>query len=245
MDLLAIIPCRNEAAAIGPLVTEVRRHVHRVLVMDDASTDGSGGLARAAGAEVLAFPTNRGKGAALVAGLREARARGCAWALLLDGDGQHAPEDIPAFLDVMRSDRADLVVGNRMATPGAMPFPRRLFNRVMSATLSALTGTSLPDSQCGFRLLRLAAWAPEMTRCARFEIESEMLVSFLADHRRVEFIPVRSLYKSEQSKIHPLRDTLRWFRWLFRSRGTFARVRRGAKRSPDDSRARADWLSTP
>lgn len=230
MDCAAVIPCFNESAAVGPLVAAVRGHLPQVLVVDDGSTDATASAARAAGAEVLGLPVNQGKGAALQAGLHRAREMGFAWALLLDGDGQHAPEDIPGFLAALRADRADLVIGNRMAAPGDMPRLRRLINRIMSGVLSFLTGARLPDTQCGFRLVRVAAWAGLPLHCTRFEVESEMLVAFLAAGRRAEFIPVRSRYKSEQSKIRPVRDTLRWLRWLWRARADFARARRFAAR---------------
>jgi glycosyltransferase involved in cell wall biosynthesis len=234
VDGAAVIPCFNEAAAVGRLVTAVRAHFSRVLVVDDGSTDGTASAARTAGAEVLTVTTNLGKGAALQLGLRRACELGCTWALLLDGDGQHAPEDIPAFLAALRAGHADLVVGNRMNTPGEMPVVRRATNRVMSTVLSSLTGSALPDTQCGFRLVRLTAWEALPMRCTRFEVESEMLLAFLAAGRRVEFVPVRSRYKSEQSKIQPLRDTLRWLCWLWRSRRAF-----------EQARARVKTLSAP
>lgn len=231
MDCAAVIPCFNEAAAIGPLVTAARVHLACVIVVDDGSTDGTATVARTAGAELLSSLANQGKGAALRLGLRRARELGFAWALMLDGDGQHAPEDIPGFLAAMRTDRADLVVGNRMVAPDDMPFVRRATNRVMSAVLSSLTGSRLPDTQCGFRLVRLSAWEALPLGCRGFEVESEMLVAFLAAARQVEFIPVRSRYKTEQSKIQPLRDTLRWLRWLGHARGDFARARARLKHS--------------
>src|SRR6185369_14778096 len=102
MDLLsrcaAVIPCLNEAATIEPLVNEVRTCLAAVIVVDDGSSDGTAERARRGGAEVIRHERPRGKGAALAAGWCRARERGYAWALSLDGDGQHAPSDIPAFL---------------------------------------------------------------------------------------------------------------------------------------------------
>lgn len=231
MDCVAVIPCFNEAAAIGPLVAAVRVHVPHVLVVDDGSTDGTAEVARTAGAEVIVSPANRGKGAALQLGLPRARELGCSWALLLDGDGQHAPEDIPRFLDALPASGADLLIGNRMADPEGMPVVRRITNRVMSVVLSSLAGVHLPDTQCGFRMVRLSVLETLALRGERFELESEMLLTCLAAGRRVGFIPVQSRYKSEQSKIRPLPDALRWFRWLWRSRGDFAKARACFKRA--------------
>src|SRR5947207_2110131 len=92
-----IIPCLNESATIGPLVAAVRQHLPTAFVIDDGSTDNTSSLARNAGAEVVRHAYSRGKGAALQSGWHLARERGFKWALALDGDGQHAPEDIVAF----------------------------------------------------------------------------------------------------------------------------------------------------
>ena len=94
----AVIPCLNEAAAIASVVRGVRAYVPDVLVVDDGSTDGTSSAAQAAGAMVLRHAEPAGKGAALAAGFRESLAAGFDWVLSMDGDGQHAPADIPKFL---------------------------------------------------------------------------------------------------------------------------------------------------
>src|SRR5215207_9432645 len=90
-----VIPCHNEGRAIGELVQAVRRILPAVVVVDDGSTDDTASRAREAGAEVIAAGVVRGKGAALRAGWLHARGRGFQWAVSMDGDGQHAPEDLP------------------------------------------------------------------------------------------------------------------------------------------------------
>jgi hypothetical protein len=77
-----------------------------------------------------------------------------------------------------------------------------------------LAGRELPDTQCGFRLVRLASWQALNLQTRHFEIESEMLMEFIRAGQGVGFVPIEVIYKSEQSKIHPVRDTVRWFRWL-------------------------------
>jgi len=215
----AVIPCLNEAATIEALVHEVRRCLAAVIVVDDGSTDGTAERARRVGAEVIQHERPRGKGAALTAGWGRARARGHAWALSLDGDGQHAPSDIQAFLRCAERTGASLVVGNRMDDSSGMPWLRRGVNRWMSRRISRLTGRWLPDTQCGFRLMHLDAWAQIRLNADHFEIESELLWQFIAAGQSVEFVPVRVIYRDEQSKIQPLRDARRWFRWWWQARG--------------------------
>jgi len=209
-----VIPCLNEATAVETIVRQTREYLPTVIVVDDGSSDGTGERATQAGADVLRHEEPQGKGAALQAGLKCARERGFTWAMTLDGDGQHSPEDIPAFLQHAGCTGPALVIGNRMADASRMPWLRRQVNRWMSRRLSRLAGRVLPDTQCGFRLFRLDAWSQLSITTQHFEIESEMLLAFVEAGHRVEFIPIRVIYKAEQSKIHPWRDTLRWFRWL-------------------------------
>jgi glycosyltransferase involved in cell wall biosynthesis len=218
IECVVIIPCLNEGPTILPLVEAVRAQLPQVIVVDDGSTDETATLAKNAGAEVISHTQTRGKGAALNTGWKRALELGFAWALMLDGDAQHAPEDIPAFLAAAEQSAADLVVGNRMTDTGPMPWLRLQVNRWMSRRLSKATGLSLPDSQCGFRLMRLDPWSRLPIETTHFEIESEVLLAFAAAGYSIQFVPVKVIYKNECSKIHPLRDTLRWFHWWRRVR---------------------------
>lgn len=213
----AVIPCLNEAAAIADVVVAVREHLPTVFIIDDGSDDDTAILAKQAGAEVVRHSVSRGKGAALQTGWRHARKEGFDFALALDGDGQHAAADIPGFLASAERTGAELVVGNRMQNPKGMPWLRRNVNRWMSKRISKLAGLPFPDSQCGFRLMNLDAWSKLPVTAAYFEIESDVLIAFAAHGCRIEFVPIRVIYKSEQSKIHPLRDTVRWLRWWWRA----------------------------
>ena len=213
-----IIPCLNEAAAIENLVREVRQILPTVIVVDDGSTDATSDLSAKAGATVVRHERTLGKGAALKQGAERARQLGFAWILMMDGDGQHSPAEIPALLDGAERTDAALVIGNRMCHPDGMPRLRRFVNRWMSRKLSRLAGRPLPDTQCGFRLAKADVWRELAPRTLHFEIESEVLLGCLAAGHRVEFVPIRAIYKAEQSKIHPVHDTWRWFRWLWSRR---------------------------
>lgn len=217
-ECAALIPCFDEAAAIGDVVHAVRRHLPTVFVVDDGSTDDTAARAAEAGAELVRLAANRGKGAALRIGWQHLRDRGFAWALVLDGDGQHAAADIPQFFHCAERTGAALVIGNRLDRPHAMPRVRRWVNRWMTRRLARLTRLRLADSQCGFRLLKLDLLARVTLTAERFEIESDLLTAFARAGARIEFIPVQVIYKTHASKIHPLVDSIRWLRWWWRQR---------------------------
>jgi glycosyltransferase involved in cell wall biosynthesis len=214
----ALIPCFNEATAIGEVVRAVHQHLPVVLVVDDGSTDDTAANAATAGAEMVRHATNRGKGAALRVGFQHLRDRGFQWALTLDGDGQHAADDIPKFFQRAEAGGASLIVGDRLSHAEKIPPLRRRVNRWMTKRLSRRAGLPLADSQCGFRLVNLAALSGVELTADHFEIESELLLRFVAAGRKVEFVPIEVIYKTNASKIHPLVDTWRWLRWWFASR---------------------------
>jgi hypothetical protein len=112
---------------------------------------------------------------------------------------------------------AALIIGNRMHNAPAMPWGRRFVNRWMSLRISKLAGQSLPDSQCGFRLINLKAWEDLKMESDHFEIESEMLLSFIRAGRKVNFVPIQLVPIGLHSHIHPVRDTWRWMKWWRRS----------------------------
>ena len=208
-----VIPCFNEGVSIAALVREVRQYLPVVMVVDDGSTDDTAAQAAAAGATVFSHARNLGKGAALKTGLSGALTRGFGWVLTLDGDGQHSPQDVPAFLGCGEQTNARLVVGNRMHNPQAIPWLRRQVNRWMSRRLSERAGQLLPDSQCGFRLINLKVWAGMALETDHFEIESEMLLAFVRAGYRVKFVPIQVVGRGRSSHIRPLADSLRWWKW--------------------------------
>jgi glycosyltransferase involved in cell wall biosynthesis len=233
-ECAVVIPCFNEQAAIAGVVRDVRRLVRTVFVVDDGSSDGTADVAAEAGALVIRHAERSGKGAALMRGFLAARERGFTHVLCMDGDGQHAVADIPAFFDCCEQTKAGLIIGNRFEVKGRMPIVRRWVNILMSRALSCAAREKLPDTQCGFRLLRLSLLSSVETWSTHFEFESELLMEVIRAGGRIAFIPIETIYRSEQSKINPVRDTLRWLSWLLSSlfRGPLRGRRRGRKLVP-------------
>ncbi len=207
--ILALIPAWNEAARLGPVVRKTRFHLP-VLVVDDGSEDGTLEAAEAAGAEVVRHAFNRGKGVALITGFNWALDHGYSAILTLDADGQHDPEDIPAFLEAFRSAGADLIIGRRDFR--RMPFPRRYTNPFGSWLLSLALGTPVYDSQSGYRLHSRRLLKSLDLKTTGFEFETEMIIQAVVVGLSIDWVPIRTIYGvGETSYYHPLKDSLQFF----------------------------------
>lgn len=215
--ILAVIAAYDEAERIAPVVDEALRHLP-VLVVDDGSTDATAAVAEAAGAEVFRQPENRGKGAALRRGFREALDRGAQAVVTLDADGQHDPSEIPAFLHAWKDDGVDLVVGARDFR--SMPPARRLSNTLGRRVLRWATGRDLPDNQSGYRLhsRRLVEAALEREDEPGFGFEVEVVVACLERGWPIAWIPIRTIYGDEESNINPVTHVARFLRLAARIR---------------------------
>jgi glycosyltransferase involved in cell wall biosynthesis len=216
-SLIGLIAAYDEAGRVGGVVRRTLPLVSRVIVVDDGSNDGTGEEAKAAGAEVIVHPVNRGKGAALTTGLAECRAGGCEWIVLLDGDGQHDPADIPKLLGA-RVSGAKLIVGNRMTHVDGMPWGRQVGNHVSSWLVSLLIGQRVPDSQCGFRLLHRSLLDGLKLSAQHYECDTEMLILAAIAGERIANVPVATIYRGETSHIRPWKDLVRFIRLLWRYR---------------------------
>jgi len=209
-----IIPAYREGGRIGPVVEGVRAYMPAVIVVDDGSPDDTAAKARHAGAMVIRHSENRGKGAALDTGFRAARERGFDFVITVDGDGQHAPSDLPRFIETYVRTGTAVLVGNRMADTRTMPFVRRMTNRFMSWLLSREMGQRVPDTQCGYRLYTLAVVPEISAESKRFAAESEILMDVSDRGIVIGSVPIETIYGTEHSKIHPVKDTIRFVKML-------------------------------
>jgi predicted LPLAT superfamily acyltransferase len=171
-----VIPVFNHAKTVGDVVRRSFAFASVVLVCDDGSTDGSGEAARAAGAVVLTLPQNQGKGAALVALFDEAIRRGHRYAICIDADGQHQPEDLPKLVAAAAAEPGALVVGARdlaaAGAPGRSQFGRRFSNFWVWFE----TGVRVDDSQSGYRAYPLPVTRRLVGWRRRYDFEVEILL---------------------------------------------------------------------
>ncbi|MFC7302573.1 glycosyltransferase family 2 protein [Cognatiluteimonas weifangensis] len=216
-DLAVVIPALNEALRIRGVVEGALAQCPRVIVIDDGSDDDT--VAQLAGLPLtlLRHPRRMGKGACLRDGFREALRQGAAAVLTMDGDGQHAAEDIPRLLAAANRHPGRVVIGARLRRRSQQPLPRRLANEFGDWGLAWGTGYQIADSQSGQRLYPAAVAALEDVPGEDFVFEAQILIS--ASRRlgtRCVSVPIESRYKSvhsgEQfraSHFRPLRDLWR------------------------------------
>ncbi len=176
--VLVAIPCYNEELAIAGVVLRAKRFADEVLVIDDGSKDQTVALATMAGATVLQNPGNKGKGYGVRRAFQHAHDGGYDALVLLDGDGQHDPDEIPLLLDPILKGEKDVALGFRFGDKTEMPMWRRVGKRVLDYATAAGGAGVVTDSQCGYRAFGRRAIA-EMTAKLQgdgFSIESEQLV---------------------------------------------------------------------
>ncbi len=213
-NVCVLVPAFNEAKRIAGVTTKIKAQGFSVLVVDDGSQDATAEVAEAAGARVVRADKNRGKGASLRRGFEWVVAQGFSAVITMDGDGQHDPKELQRFLNALNQGRAAVIVGNRMTDTKNMPFVRKMTNRIMSWMVSTVAGQRVPDSQCGYRAIKKEVLEKMRLYTSHYEIESEILLEAARCGFAIESVPVGSVYGNEGSHIRPLRDTLRFFRFL-------------------------------
>jgi glycosyltransferase involved in cell wall biosynthesis len=193
-----VVPAMNEAAGIGPLVTALRAVApwHEILVIDDGSTDDTASRATEAGARVIRHPYNKGNGAAVKTGIRQATG---AFVLVIDGDGQHQPADAARL--VSQLDTYDLVVGAR--TPASQAtWARRAGNALLNRLASYLASHEIPDLTSGFRAAR-REYLLEFVHLLPngFSTPTTTTLAFLKAGYSVRFEPIEAAQRQGTSKI--------------------------------------------
>lgn len=208
-----VIPTYNNDRTLGGVIAGVRRYCADIFVVNDGSTDRTAEvLASTEGIRTIAYARNRGKGYALRRGLRAAREAGFRYALTIDSDGQHYPDDIARFIERIERQPDTLLIGARNLTADNMPARNTFANRFSNFWYLVETGRRLEDTQSGFRLYPLRRLGRLRSLCSRYEFEVEVIVRAAWRGVEVENIPVRVYYAPDGERVshfRPLRDFTR------------------------------------
>jgi glycosyltransferase involved in cell wall biosynthesis len=246
LDVAVVIPAYNERDAIADTIASVPRFVDEIFVVDDASIDDTNQRAADAAARnsgsvhVVRHANNRGVGAAIATGYARALDAGADVAVVMAGDGQMDPGDLPALLEPIAAGIADYVKGNRFMHPAVwttMPPTRIVGNVLLSAATRVTSGyRHVFDSQCGYTAAsRAALEAIALDEVwARYGYPNDLLSRLHVARMRVVDVPVRPIYGARWKSgisfgtaLHPLPYVL--------LRSWSARVRDEARRRRDDA----------
>jgi glycosyltransferase involved in cell wall biosynthesis len=206
--VVAVIPAYNEDRFVGSVVLKAGMFVERVIVVDDGSTDHTAVVASQAGADVIVHPTNLGKASALATAFDRACQEEADIIVMLDGDGQHNPQEIPDVIRPILRGQADMVIGSRFhGQQNHIPAWRRLGQHTLTLLTNATSGTRCSDSQSGFRAFTRHALMNLGLQCRGFAVESELQFWAREQNLRVVETSISCVYV-EKSKRNPWRHGL-------------------------------------
>lgn len=221
-NVVVVIPCFNAGNRLAGAVQGALAQVDRVIVVDDGSTDGCLEGVKGMHVQTLTFPENRGKGHALIAGIRAAlELQDVTVIALMDADGQHDATELSGLFAGFKSESADMVIGTRCFDKQQVPWRSRFGNKMTVWVMGVLCGRRLPDTQCGFRLLspRFARTFVDKIPGGRYETEMRMLLLAIREGLNIASAPIATLYEpgNPTSHFHKVRDSFRIYRVLMQN----------------------------
>ena len=212
MNYCVLIPTYNNAKTLARVIDGVLRYTSHIIIVNDGATDATPDiLTRYPQLTIIHLPKNKGKGNALRIGFDKARSLGYDYAITIDSDGQHYPEDIPVFIATIEAEsEPTLLVGSRNMTQDEVPKKSSFGHKFSNFWFHLETGVNLPDTQSGYRLYPLQ-YIPKKYYTEKFEFEIEILVRSSWNGVQLKNVPIQVLYDPEERVSHfrPFRDFMR------------------------------------
>ncbi|MCD6218283.1 glycosyltransferase family 2 protein [bacterium] len=206
-DVTVIIPAYNEEMNIGNVIKQIQavEPKYKILVVNDSSTDKTAEIAESAGAFVINHPYNKGNGASVKTGMRNCDTK---YIVIIDGDGQHNPEDIPILVENLKNH--DLVVGAR-AKESETLMVRNFGNLIFNIFASMVAGCHIPDLTSGFRAMsrEIALEFIHMFPNG-FSLPSTSTMAVITAGYNIKYVPIKIKHRKGKSKIRPLSDGIRF-----------------------------------
>ncbi len=193
-SVFAVIPALNESSNIIAVIDGVKKYLSNIIVVDDGSADGTYDKAKKANAIVLKHIINLGKGAALKTGAEFALKKGAEFLIFIDSDTQHDPEEIPKFIEALKSH--DVVFGYR-AMDSSMPPVLRFGNWFITRSTKFLYGLELNDTTCGYRAMAAEAYKKIRWDASGYFVEAEMIANIGKSHLSFAQVPIKTIYSDK------------------------------------------------
>ncbi len=207
-----LIPTYNNEKTLERVILGVLNYTNNIIIINDGSTDSTKHILKKFDElEQIHFPKNKGKGSALRAGFKKATKDGFDFAITIDSDGQHYPNDIPVFIDEILKDKNSLLIGSRNMTQDTVPKGSSFGNKFSNFWFWAETGVKLTDTQSGYRLYPLHIIKNIRFRTTKFEFEIENIVKASWKGVTIKNVPVKVLYDPDERVTHfrPYKDFAR------------------------------------
>ena len=207
-----IIPTFNNQNTLKRVVDGVLHYTNDIIIVNDGSTDGTADILKDyPKLTQIHFSKNKGKGAALREGCKKATQNGFEYAITIDSDGQHYPDDIPVFLNELEKEDRALLIGSRNMTQDSVPKGSSFGNKFSNFWFWAETGIRLNDTQSGYRLYPLNPLNKIKFYTNKFEFEIEVIVKAAWNGIPVKNVPVKVLYDENERVSHfrPFKDFAR------------------------------------
>ena len=201
-SIWCVVPVYNNAATVKDLALGCRRQLDHVLVVDDGSTDADvAALFSDTDIKVVRHPENRGKGQALSTALRHVKEQGGSWMITVDADGQHNPDDIPAFIPVIAEFPNSILVGARDFSGADIPGGSRFGRKFSNFWIKLECGASVSDTQSGFRAYPVKLISQIKLRGSRYDFEVEVLTKAVWHGLSIQDVPVGVHYAPKEERI--------------------------------------------
>ncbi len=215
MKTIALICAYNEEKHIKEIIEKTMKHVPNVLIVNDGSLDKTKDEVKKTKAKIVHHEINKGKGEALKTGFDYCLKNGYERIITLDADGQHDPNEIPLLLNKM-DEGYDIVIGARKREK--MPLIRRISNKISSRIISKKINKEIKDSQSGFRIINSDILKNINLETSNFDLESEIIIKAAKGGYKIGDEEIKTIYADEKSKMHPIKDTLRFFKVINQSK---------------------------
>ena len=213
LNCCVIIPTYNNAGTLASVINGVLKYTDRIIAVNDGSNDLTADiLRRFRNITVVTHEVNRGKGIALQTGFRKALEKGYRYAVTIDSDGQHNPDDLPKFIEKIEAEPDSMIVGARNMEQSTVPGKSSFGHKFSNFWYKVETGIDLPDTQSGYRLYPIEKLKNIRYITNRFEFEIEVIVRAAWAGLNVTSVPVSVIYFPKETRVshfRPLQDFTR------------------------------------
>jgi len=205
--ITVIVPAYNEEDNIKAVIEKIPEK-HKIIVVDDGSEDNTSRIVKSLGHDVVSIKKNSGKGRACLTGVKKSKTNYC---ILIDGDGQLDPKEIPRMVKSLR--KADIVIGERSMSK--IPVPRRISNTFARACVNYVTGLKFKDVLCGFRAVKKESFEKLNFKKLGYYFESEMLIEAAKNNLKITTVPVSVTYNKRKGM--PVSKSIMVAGWLLKN----------------------------